>query len=394
MLKQLGLIFNFTEKKGYFCRQGINYRQSFMYMIKGLKKSNIEVACELLKHAVAVFLSVVFIVVVVSCQNDKDKEPEYEMLATEYQNELFSIVTLNVDGLPARIGNLPIEINPEGPGAEYSPLIGEYLASKGYDFIAVQEDFNYNEEIITGLGTGYCSDVWSGGLSMDRIGPGLKFPFDGVNGFWKKELAVKRADSVAWTMNYGKFDHAADDLITKGFRRYDIQLKGSSRLVVYNMHLDASDEDDEIKGNDGPDRKARMTQWRQLRDYIIRHIDKRPVIVTGDLNSYYSRDSIRSVFMDYIEEKANAQVNDAWVVLQRGGEYPELQSAPVLPDGNGWMYKGEGVDKIIYINPAAGGKLVPVTVDIDTINYLRSDGTPIGDHFPLSATFRLTRSEQ
>ena len=36
-----------------------------------------------------------------SCRND-DKVPEPEILPTEYQNELFTIVTLNVDGLPAR----------------------------------------------------------------------------------------------------------------------------------------------------------------------------------------------------------------------------------------------------------------------------------------------------
>jgi len=329
-----------------------------------------------------------------SCRSDDDKVPESEILPTEYRNEQFTIVTLNVDGLPARIDPLPVDINPEGPGAEYSPLIGEYLASKGYDFIAVQEDFNYNEEIISGLGSDYCKDIWSGVLSFYRIGSNLKFPFDGLNGFWKKDIAVKRADSVAWTMNYGKFDHAADDLITKGFRRYDIQLKGTSRLVVYNMHMDASEEKDEISGNDRQDRTARMIQWRQLRDYIISHLDKRPVIVTGDLNSYYSRDSIRSVFMDYIEQNTNARVDDAWVMLERSGEYPELQSTPIVPGGTGWLYNGEGVDKIIYINPAGGGMLVPVEVKIDTLDYYRGDGSPIGDHFPLSATFRLTRSEQ
>ncbi len=328
-----------------------------------------------------------------SCRND-DKVPEPEILPTEYQNELFTIVTLNVDGLPARIANLPVDINPDGPGAEYSLLMGEYLRGKGHDFIAVQEDFDYNEEIKTGVGADYCSDTWPGSLSMDRIGPDLKFPYDGVNVFWKKDLAVKRADSVAWTLSYGKFDHAADDIITKGFRRYDIQLKGTSRLVVYNMHMDASEETDILNGNDRQDRVARMAQWRQLRDYIISHLDKRPVIVTGDLNSYYSRDSIRSVFMDYIERNTNARVDDAWIMLERGGEYPQLVSTPVASDGPGCCHKGEGVDKIIYINPAGGGMLVPVEVKVDSLDYLRGDGSPIGDHFPLSATFRLTRSEQ
>lgn len=348
---------------------------------------------------VAVVITAVSMIGAVSCQEDKfdGNEQESRMLPTEYQDELFTMVTLNVDGLPDNLNviGISISINPEGPGVEHTPLIGAYLKEKGYDFIAVQENFNYNAQLCSELDSCYNRDQWGGSFTTNKVDwAQIKFPFDGINGFWKKSLSCKNTENVAWLMNYGKFDHAADDLITKGFRRYELQLEGSSRLVVYNMHMDASDELDEIEGLDGPDRMARMSQWRQLRDYILEHLDQRPVIVTGDLNSYYCRDSIKTVFMDYIESTGKATVLDAWIVLDRDGQYPRLQSEPVYPVNDGWLYNGEGVDKIICINPTGGGKLVPVEIAVDTTGYIRSDGTPLGDHFPLSATFRLTRSEQ
>lgn len=93
-----------------------------------------------------------------------------------------------------------------------------------------------------------------------------------------KEITATIADSVSWTASYGKYNHAWDAIVTKGFRRYDVKLAEGSEVVIYNMHMDAGDDQDEAKGLDGPDCSARMVQWRQLRDYILKHLDKRPVI--------------------------------------------------------------------------------------------------------------------
>ncbi|MBR1469729.1 MAG: hypothetical protein IJ605_06450, partial [Prevotella sp.] len=80
-------------------------------------------------------------------------------LAAVAGDDVFTVATLNVDGLPSYIGG--IHINPDGPGGE-TWRVGGYLARKGYDIIGVQEDFNYDEELRTPLEeTHYCGD-WQG----------------------------------------------------------------------------------------------------------------------------------------------------------------------------------------------------------------------------------------
>lgn len=60
-----------------------------------------------------------------------------------------------------------------------------------------------------------------------------------------------------------------------------------------------------------------------------------------------------------------------------------------MKDDDGWSRKGETLDKILYINPVSSNiRLRPISVSIDRTGYVREDGkTPLGDHFPLSATF-------
>jgi hypothetical protein len=182
-----------------------------------------------------------------------------------------------------------------------------------------------------------------------------------------------------------------DDIINKGFRRYDVRLKGGSQIVIYNMHMDAGDTDDEMRGNDIPDRLARMVQWRQLRDYILDHLDARPVIVMGDMNSWYERDSIKPQFIDYIAGTGRAIVSDIWIELEREGSYPQLTDEIVTndPGAGDWTRNGETLDKILYLNPIGGSQLRPVSVNIDSVMYVKDDGTPLGDHNPLSATFEI-----
>ena len=61
---------------------------------------------------------------------------------------------------------------------------------------------------------------------------------------------------------------------------------------------------------------------------------------------------------------------------------------------HGWFRKGETLDKILYINPAGSSiRLLPTSVNIDRTGYVRDDGTPLGDHFPLSATFIIESTD-
>lgn len=311
--------------------------------------------------------------------------------------EEFSMATLNVDGLPKRISVFELfdlEVNPDGPGKEYTPAISQYLAQHAYDFVAVQENFDYHAELCSALDSDYSHDFWNGGMTVDKfLWEEAYFPFDGVNLFWRNSnVTAERTDSVPWVKSYGKVDHANDDLIKKGFRRYNLQLKGGSQLVVYNMHMDASDDKDEAVGEDKPDREVRMMQWRQLRDSILSRLDKRPVIVCGDLNSFYERDSVKLQFIDEIEKTGRATVGDVFITLERNGQYPALREGSVMKDegATSWEIDGQTLDKILYINPTGGGVLTPLTFTIDREGYVRENGQMLGDHYPLSATFRIS----
>ena len=313
--------------------------------------------------------------------------------------ESFTLATLNADGMPKQI--LFIDVNTEGPGEEYSPEIARYLINKKFDIILTQENFNYNAQLTVPFDqAGYLHDIWGGGidveLALERLGNGEElegiFHIDGLTAFWSPSLQVVREDSVRWTTGYGLIDHGWDTMVRKGFRSYDVRLSGGNHVVVYNMHMDASDEDDELNGEDSVDRQARMVQWRQLRDHILAHLDSRPVIVTGDLNSYYERDSICSQVFSVIEQSGRATVGDAWITLERGGKFPDMVDGPVTGDTGSttWALKGQTLDKIIYVNPVDGSQLKPLSVSVDSTTYVRADGkTPLGDHAPLSAKFRF-----
>ena len=308
------------------------------------------------------------------------------------QAEEFTVATLNVDGLPAE---LIVSVNPEGPGEKYTPEIADYLLNKNYDIVGFQENFNFYDLLFEKLETTYLHDLCYGKMTLETLT--IPFPYDGINLIWKKDISGERTDSVQWEQSYGMIDHANDELTNKGFRRYELTLKGGSQVVVYNGHFDASSEEDEVSGEDTPDRLVRMIQWRQLRDSILNYIDERPIIVMGDMNSYYCRDSIQHQFIEYIEATGKAHVFDAWVELEHNKEYPAMVEGPVTndPNGHGWVRQGEMVDKILFINPVGGSQLTALSYRVDSVEYVRSDtGTPLGDHFPVAVGFRIKPAGQ
>ena len=304
----------------------------------------------------------------------------------------FSIATLNVDGLPQKL--LVANVNPDGPGGGGSVRIGRYLLKRGYDLVFMQEDFNYHEELTVPLEDDYQLDSWSGDIGVEGRQIDFlhlqnhRFECDGLMGAWKSGITLTSANRMSWTANFGKFSHALDEIVTKGFRRYDLTLTDGLQIVVYNMHMDAGDTADEREGKDSLDRDARLKQWNQLRDDILSRLDTRPVIIVGDLNSYYCRDQIKKNFIDEIEATGRATVGDAWVELQNGGKYPTPVDGIVCceTDGN-ILESGEVLDKVMYVNPAGGEKIHAVSYQLDTVGYLH-DGKMLGDHYPVSVTFQ------
>ena len=300
------------------------------------------------------------------------------------EKSTFSIMTLNVDGLPGQI--YFFNVNMEGPMSAGSERISEYLSTKNYDILCLQEDFNYRWEIWSRLFAGYEHDEWTGGIITEEQKidfahlQNLKFPTDGLNTLWSKSHQNTSYERVAWQKSFGKFSHDFDDMITKGFRRHDVTLANGQQIVVYNMHMDAADKRDIEKNNDAKDKEARLAQWQQLRQYILEHLDERPVIVAGDMNSLYHNDPVKTEFIDPINASGKATCGDAWIEKIHGGQYPVI---------GGTALADEPLDKILYINPSKGSQITPLTVTLDKTGY-QYEGKPMGDHYPLSATFQIT----
>ena len=306
--------------------------------------------------------------------------------------ESFTVATLNVDGLPKKL--LVVNVNPDGPGSAGSARIGKYLTQKGYDLVMLQEDFNYNEELTVLLEDDYLMDEWSGnvdveGHDIDFLHPqNHRFSCDGLMAAWKLGITVSDKQRTTWKGGFGKFSHALDEMVTKGFRRYDVTLASGTQIVVYNMHMDAEDDADTREGKAVPDRKAREVQWQQLRDDIMQRLDQRPVVVVGDLNSLYCRDRLQELFVDAIAATGKATVTDCWIALENKGQYPAYQDDCRITDNDEELLGGESLDKILCINPVGGGQLRPVTYSRDKEGYLH-DGKPLGDHYPVSVTFEV-----
>ena len=310
--------------------------------------------------------------------------------------EQFSVATLNVDGLPQKI--LMVKVNADGPGDIGTARIGKYLAKKGYDLVMMQEDFNYHGVLSVILEDDYKLDEWSGDVGLDghKIDflhlQNHRFECDGLMACWKNDLNVTPAARTAWTQSFGKFSHANDEMVTKGFRRYEVTLRGGQDIIVYNMHMDASDDADEESMNDAKDKEARIAQWVQLKADVLEQLDTRPIIITGDMNTFYGRDNVKEEFIDAINATGRATASDVWVELRQQGVYPAALTLPALPVQMGVMESGETLDKILYVNPTNGAKIKPVAVSTDMDGY-QYDGKPLGDHYPLAATFSVVRSD-
>ncbi len=67
----------------------------------------------------------------------------------EIQTGTFTCAAMNVDGLPVKISG--IDINKDGPGSDGTKVISNAIASAGWDFFAVSEDFEYDIELKSAL---------------------------------------------------------------------------------------------------------------------------------------------------------------------------------------------------------------------------------------------------
>ncbi|MCR4613488.1 MAG: hypothetical protein K5778_05755 [Bacteroidaceae bacterium] len=294
----------------------------------------------------------------------------------------FTAASLNVDGLPTiNIDLFNVHVNPDGRGEQGAKDISKYLmmSNKRYDLLAVQEDFNYNSELVSEFGNTYGQGKWRGEVGLSSI---LNPPSDtdGLNFFWNKNNG-REASGESWTRYNTSVATEGNQYIKKGFRYYEVTLADGLKVDVYITHMDAGD---------GDAVNSRNAQWTQLANAVIQNaFTTRPKIIMGDFNSRYTRENIIANFKNPIEETGNYEFHDVWVDLIRSGSYPSVGD-PSLSN--------EVVDKMIYLNPTAPGSatLTPLSYSRETdytvgTVYGTSDNTALGDHGPIVVQFRATK---
>ena len=317
----------------------------------------------------------------------------------------FTVATLNVDGMPQTInfgGIYQYELNMDGPGSEGSTKIGQYLQNSGYDLIATSENFNYNQQIMAEavdytsgtIRTSIPENVSAedfGQLITNRLFP---IDTDGLSLISKKTIPVSGETWVPWETIYSTNENiawieipsgnGADGMIKKGYRFYQVEIAEGVTIDVYILHADADSQEGDIA--------ARTKQFQQLATAINANTNGNPIIVMGDTNCRYTRDTLKTDFIDA------TGMTDAWVELIRKEEgYPEYGTPPLVAvDKVGEGETGvpyphcEVVDKIFYLNNAVSPvQLKALEYNIDTVNYVDEEGA-LGDHWPVSVKFQYT----
>ena len=297
----------------------------------------------------------------------------------------FNAAALNVDGLPNEI--LGIEINPDGKEDAGATELCGILANSGWDIVGFSEDFNFHSYLIAAPASNYYTFGAHGGSVSSTSNS-----TDGLGFACNKRYTMSGGDRTKWTTLYGGSgllnagDNGADGMIDKGFRMYTVTLATGVAVDVYVLHMDANtaDSDDDYDSN-GKDRNivAREAQLKQLADYIKKNHNNRPVIVLGDTNCRYTREQLKTGFIDYINADARFTIKDAWVEHMWGGTYPTYGSGSIMTDAYG-MQKGEVVDKIFYINTTESN------LTLKANSYLHDESVTVSDHKPVVVNFTLT----
>ena len=289
----------------------------------------------------------------------------------------FTAASMNVDGLPQKIMGIPI--NSDGPGSAGTKNISTKLYEMQWDIIGVSEDFNYNTELLSAL-SNYNSGTHRGGVSR------LSNDTDGLNLLWKNTINVTGETWTSWNTHYstGIFGtgNGADGMIDKGYRYYQATIADGVTVDVYILHMDAD--------SDAKDIAARESQLTQLANAIKASDNKNPIIVMGDTNCRYTRENLKTLFIDAINADSRFTIQDAWVEMVRDGDYPTYGAEAIVAKDKGGTYdypQAEIVDKLFYINNTDSA--VTLTANSYTVvtSFTDSDGTALADHWPILVEF-------
>ena len=303
-------------------------------------------------------------------------------------NKTFTACALNVDGLPQTMAG--ITVNGDGPGAAGTQAIGQYIVNKGIDILGLSEDFNYNGDLIVGLDNNYQMGTWRGRIDASGILSGLHFNTDGLMFLLKNQnrygqnMSYSNETWVQWEESLGGLSNGANENVDKGYRFYTVNLGDNVKIDVYILHMNTAEGPDQIALQD--------RQLTQLANAILANGDGRPKLIIGDTNCRYTRNKVVDNLIDPLS--ASYDIKDVWVEKFRNGTAPTYGSEALMvsdPNKSESYETGEIVDKIFYLNPKGGN--LSFTLDelvFDADNYKNAEGTLLGDHVPVIATFTIS----
>ena len=283
----------------------------------------------------------------------------------DYDNsEKFSLKTVNFN-----VAGLPFAALSGADVAAMQRASALYLSENSFDIVAIQEDFNYHNDLMSSL-TGYSYMTQHTG----NIPGG-----DGLNTF-TKNMTIYNETRVPWNESCGILTDGSDALTPKGFVYTVIDAGNGIYIDFYNLHADAYGGAGSVA--------ARTSQFRQLAEFIKARTkeNNRPVIITGDFNyhlhSFEDNYSLYEIFLSELGFK------DAWVESENNGDYfnfSQWYSTGVSAWGN-W----DAVERFLY--KAGGG----VDITVDDIRYVRvydANGNSASDHAAAECDFTLIKTE-
>lgn len=305
----------------------------------------------------------------------------------------FTACALNLDGLPQTLG--PGSVNPDGPGSEGTQAIGEYIVNKGIDIVGCSEDFNYNGDLVVGLGENYHMGLWRGRIDISGAGSligvstididGLMFLLRNTNYNDSKSMSFYDESWTQWNESLGGIQEGANTLVKKGYRFYTVNLGDGVKIDVYVLHMNTAETDAQITVQDN--------QLTQLAEAVKANTNGRPKLIIGDTNCRYTRNKVTDNLITPLSELYD--IKDVWVERFRKDQKAPAYGGEALmvsdKTSSAAYETGEIVDKIFYLVPNGCNlsmKLDNLVFDAD--NYKKVDGTLLGDHVPVIATFTIS----
>lgn len=156
-----------------------------------------------------------------------------------------------------------------------------------------------------------------------------------------------------------------------------MQIAPGVSIDFYNLHAEAGDDD--------LDFEARTAGFQQMSDFIAKYSPGNAVIIAGDTNTRYT--SAKDPTRLFAEKNG---MSDVWLVLEKGGVAPAAGSpsieCPFPVKAGKEDNKCEQIDKIHF----RSSKLIKITPTIyanHNAEFLKADGGPLSDHFPIQAVF-------